>query len=120
MKIKEITYIHAEAAPGGELKHGSIALIDRGTPVIIFAPHDDTYDSMISNAMEVKARGALVIGVSDAPHPCFDAYLPVEDRHGLWILPATIVVQLLAYHLAVALHRDPDKPRNLAKSVTVK
>lgn len=120
MKIKEITYIHAEAAPGGELKHGSIALIEPGTPVIVIAPHDATYDSMISNAMEVKARGAVVIGISDTPHPCFDLYVPVISPEETWILPATVAIQLLAYHTAVALRRDPDKPRNLAKSVTVK
>lgn len=120
LKIKEVSYIHAEGFAGGELKHGSIALIDEGTPVIVFAPEDETYDGIISNAMEVKARGAYVIGVSHVNHQSFDEFVEVKNVENASNITQIIPIQLLAYYLALELDRDPDKPRNLAKSVTVR
>lgn len=120
LKIKEISYIHAEGFAAGELKHGVIALIEKGTPCIVFAPHDESYGANLAGAMELKARGGYIIGISDQPHEVFDEYLPVEDAKEATIIPNVITAQLLAYYLAVERHLDPDKPRNLAKSVTVK
>jgi glucosamine--fructose-6-phosphate aminotransferase (isomerizing) len=119
--MKETTYIHAEGFAGGELKHGVIALIEEGTPVVALAPDDETYDSIISNAQEVKARGAMVIGVSPKPNKVFDIHMNVDDAGDGTLILSTVVAQLLAYYLAIAKgFKDPDKPRNLAKSVTVK
>ncbi|MFZ5376479.1 MAG: SIS domain-containing protein [Patescibacteria group bacterium] len=120
LKIKEVTYLHAEGLAGGELKHGTIALIEEGTPCIIFAPLDDSYDSIISNTMEIKARGALTIGISPTYNTVFDFYIPVADSKILTLFSNIAIIQLLAYYIAVELGNDPDKPRNLAKSVTVK
>lgn len=121
LKMKETTYIHAEGFAGGELKHGVIALIEEGTPVVALAPDDETYDSIISNAQEVKARGAMVIGVSPKPNKVFDIHMNVDDAGDGTLILSTVVAQLLAYYLAIAKgFKDPDKPRNLAKSVTVK
>jgi glutamine---fructose-6-phosphate transaminase (isomerizing) len=120
LKVKEVSYVHAEGFAGGELKHGVIALIEEGTPCLVIAPRDETYDDIISGAMEVKARGAMTIGVSPQPNEAFDYHIPVAD-----VGPATAIVnavpaQLLGYYLALLRGHDPDKPRNLAKSVTVK
>ena len=120
LKIKEVSYIHAEGFAAGELKHGVIALITQNTPCLVFAPNDETYADIISAAMEVKARGGLIIGVSFKPNPMFDYYLPVPDAGEATIIPNIILGQLLAYFLTVKKGFDPDKPRNLAKSVTVK
>lgn len=120
LKIKEVSYIHAEGFAGGELKHGVIALIEKGTPCIVFAPTDETYQAMISNAMELKARGAFIIGVSPKRNEVFDLYLPVRDVGDASPIINAVPAQLLAYYLATELQLDPDKPRNLAKSVTVK
>ncbi len=120
LKIKEVSYIHAEGFAGGELKHGMIALIEKGTPCIAYAPNDETYLDVISNATEVKARGGFIIGISHKNHEIFDWYIPVRDCKEATVIPNVVVVQLLSYYLAVALGYDPDKPRNLAKSVTVK
>ena len=120
LKIKEISYIHAEGFAAGELKHGVIALIEKGTPCLVFAPQDETFGAVLSGAMEVKARGGYIIGVSPSPHEVFDYYLPVSDCGEASIIPNTVVGQLLAYYLALKRGCDPDKPRNLAKSVTVK
>ncbi|NPA38248.1 MAG: glutamine--fructose-6-phosphate transaminase (isomerizing) [Candidatus Nanohaloarchaeota archaeon] len=120
LKIKEISYIHAEAFPGGALKHGSIALIDSNTDVIVIASEDETYDDIISNAMEVKARGGRIIGISSKPHEVFDVYVEVPKSSILQPILNIIPLQLLAYYLALERNADPDKPRNLAKSVTVK
>lgn len=120
LKIKEISYIHAEGFPAGELKHGVIALIEKGTPVIVLAPNDETYHDVLSAAMEVKARGAMVIGISHQDNPVFDFFLKVVDAGNATIIPNVVVGQTLAYQLAVARGFDPDMPRNLAKSVTVK
>lgn len=121
LKMKETAYIHAEGFAGGELKHGVIALIEDGTPVVVMAPNDETYDAIISNAQEVKARGAFVIGVSPKPNKVFDVHLNVDDAGDGTVILSVVVSQLLAYYLAIAKgFKDPDKPRNLAKSVTVK
>ena len=120
LKIKEVSYIHAEGFAAGELKHGVIALVNQNTPCLVFAPNDETYSDIISGAMEVKARGGIIIGVSFKPNPMFDYYLPVSDSGSGTILPNVVVAQCLAYYLAVARGLDPDMPRNLAKSVTVK
>ncbi len=121
LKIKEASYAHAEAFPGGELKHGVIALIEKGTPVIVFAPNDETFDEIVSNAQEVKARGAYVIGIGPKNNPVFDDFLPTDDIEEATILPQVTISHLFGYYLALARgNKDPDKPRNLAKSVTVK
>lgn len=120
LKIKEISYIHAEGLAGGELKHGPIALIDTGTPCIIIAPKDESYADVLSGAMELKARGGFIIGLSSQPNEIFEVYLPVPDCGNATIIPNVVVAQVLAYELALARGLDPDKPRNLAKSVTVK
>ncbi len=120
LKIKEISYIHAEGFAAGELKHGVIALVEKGTPCIVFAPNDETYSANIAGAMEMKARGGYIIGISYKPNNVFDWYIHVDDAREATIIPNIIVGQLLAYYLAVERGLDPDKPRNLAKSVTVK
>lgn len=120
LKIKEVSYIHAEGFAAGELKHGVIALINPKTPCLVFAPNDETYNDIISGAMEVKARGGIIIGISYKPNPMFDYYLPVPDSGNATILANVVVAQCLAYYLAIARGLDPDMPRNLAKSVTVK
>lgn len=121
LKIKETCYIHAEGFAGGELKHGVIALIEKGTPCIILAPHDETYDEIISNAQEVKARGAFIVGIGPKENNVFDVFIKTADVGKATILSQVVVSQLLAYYLALAKGiKDPDKPRNLAKSVTVK
>ncbi|HLC68729.1 MAG TPA: glutamine--fructose-6-phosphate transaminase (isomerizing) [Candidatus Bilamarchaeaceae archaeon] len=122
LKMKEISYIHAEGMPAGELKHGTLALVEKGTPVILLAPSDYTYEDSISNGMETKARGAMLIGISDKAHPSFSIWteLPKLENPIFYPLFETAALQLIAYHTAVTLGRDVDKPRNLAKSVTVK
>jgi len=121
LKLKETSCIHAEGFAGGELKHGVIALIENGTPCIIIAPNDETYNDIISNAQEVKVRGAFIIGIGPKDNPVFDRFLPTSDIKDATIIPQVVVAQLLAYYLALARGiADPDKPRNLAKSVTVK
>lgn len=120
LKIKEVTYLHAEGFAGGELKHGVMALIEPGTPCIVFAPTDETHDTTISNAMEMKSRGARIIGVADQPNEIFEFYLPFKKSTELSPIPTSLVAQLIGYKLALLKGNDPDKPRNLAKSVTVK
>lgn len=120
LKIKEVSYIHTEGLAGGELKHGTIALITKGTPCIVFAPNDDTYESMISNAMEIKARGGFIIGVGPKKERVYDHWIEVQGTGDGSVVTQTIPLQLLAYFLALSKGLDPDKPRNLAKSVTVK
>jgi len=120
LKIKEVSYIHAEAYASGELKHGPIALIDKGTPCIVIAPRDETYTDLISSAHEMKARGGYIIGISPKNDPVFDFHLQIPDLNQATAIPITVTAQLLAYDLAVARGLNPDKPRNLAKSVTVK
>lgn len=120
LKIKEVSYIPTEGLAGGELKHGTIALIDKGTPCIVFAPKDESYDAMISNAIEIRSRGGTIIGISSEPHNAFDYFFQVNDSGNANVIAQIIPAQLLAYYLAVKKGYDPDKPRNLAKSVTVK
>jgi glutamine---fructose-6-phosphate transaminase (isomerizing) len=122
LKLKEISYIHAEGYAAGELKHGPIALIDEGVPVIVVAPRDDLYDKTVSNMEEVAARGGKIVLLSDAAANAEKTFrcIRVPKAHGfisplLYALP----VQLLAYHAAVFIGTDVDQPRNLAKSVTV-
>jgi glucosamine--fructose-6-phosphate aminotransferase (isomerizing) len=125
LKLKEISYIHAEAYASGELKHGPIALIDKHMPVVVMAPKDTLFDKTISNMQEVMARGGKILLISDA-----EGIAEAED--GVWSTiempsaPAVLTpilyavpAQLLAYHTAVAKGTDVDQPRNLAKSVTV-
>ena len=121
LKMKEISYVHAEGMPAGELKHGTLALIDKGTPVVVICPNDYTYEETLANAHETKARGAFVIGVSEETHPIFDDWIVIPEVDEIFQPLVTVVpLQLLAYYSALTRGRDPDKPRNLAKSVTVK
>ncbi len=121
LKLKEISYIHAEAFQAGSLKHGPLALISDGTPVIVVAPRDSVFRDTINNAIEAKSRGAFIIGVSNENHEVFDFFVPLPKVNELLFpLVSIIPLQLLAFHTAVFLERNPDKPRNLAKSVTVK
>jgi glucosamine--fructose-6-phosphate aminotransferase (isomerizing) len=124
LKLKEISYIHAEAYPAGELKHGPLALVDRNMPVVAIAPNDALIEKLKSNLQEVRARGGELYVVADA-----DSH--IESSEGVHVLRLpehagllspivhTIPLQLLAYHTAVMRETDVDKPRNLAKSVTV-
>jgi glucosamine--fructose-6-phosphate aminotransferase (isomerizing) len=120
LKVKEISYIHAEAIQGGELKHGTLALIEKATPFIVYLPNDETYPAMLSGAMEMKARGGYMIAVSYKRLPIFDEYIEIPDIGLATAIPSIVFAQLLSYYLAVKKKLDPDMPRNLAKSVTVK
>jgi len=128
LKLKEISYIHAEGYPAGEMKHGPIALIDEMMPVVAIAPNDHVFEKMIGNVQEAKARGGSVIALTTEGDARMAAVL---DRHPDVIVPLpattplltpvvmTVPLQLLAYHIAVRRGCDVDQPRNLAKSVTV-
>lgn len=124
LKLKEISYIHSEAYAAGELKHGTLALIEEGTRVIALSTQDDLYEKMVSNITEVKARGAVVLGIALANnmelHRSVDevCLIPVTDALLTPVL-SVIPLQLIAYYTSVALGHDVDRPRNLAKSVTV-
>ena len=121
LKIKEITYIHAEGIAGGELKHGPLALMDSSTYVIVINPDDDSYVDNISSVHEIKSREAKVIGISNKPDPSYDYWIQIPTiREDLYPLIEIIPLQLIAYYLALARDIDPDYPKNLAKSVTVK
>ena len=124
LKLKEISYIHAEGYPAGEMKHGPIALIDREMPVVVLAPRDPWYEKMISQVEQAKARGGMVVAVASDG----DERIAALADHVLWIPEApwllspvltVIPLQLLAYHIAALRGLDVDQPRNLAKSVTV-
>jgi glucosamine--fructose-6-phosphate aminotransferase (isomerizing) len=128
LKLKEISYLHAEGYPAGEMKHGPIALVDDRLRVVVLCPAGGTYEKMLSNVQEVKARGGRVIAVVSAGDtqlraqldPAADAILEVPPSDELWSPFLTVLpLQLLAYHVAVRAGRDVDQPRNLAKSVTV-
>ncbi|MEM1557382.1 MAG: glutamine--fructose-6-phosphate transaminase (isomerizing) [Thermoproteota archaeon] len=119
LKIKEASYIHAEAFAGGELKHGTIALIEEDTPCIVFVSEEDSKE-ILSNATEVKSRGGYIIGISPADNKVFDFWIKVPECETENPIVQIIPIQILAYQLAVLRGHDPDKPRNLAKSVTVK
>lgn len=121
LKLKEISYIHAECMPAGELKHGTLALIEEGTPVVAICLKDDTFYETLSNVMETKARGGFVIGVCGENNESYDQWIRIPQVEEIFYpLVAIMPLQLLAYHLAVARGKDPDRPRHLAKSVTVK
>ncbi|PIY80266.1 MAG: glutamine--fructose-6-phosphate transaminase (isomerizing) [Candidatus Pacebacteria bacterium CG_4_10_14_0_8_um_filter_42_14] len=119
LKVKEVSYLHAEGLAGGELKHGPLALITEGTPCVVLAPNDETYADAISGAMEMKARGGFIIGISPQTHQVFDEFIAVDDLGLGTIFLELAVVQYFGYALAIAKGLDPDMPRNLAKSVTV-
>jgi len=125
LKLKEISYIHAEGYAAGELKHGPIALIDENMPVIVIAPHDHTFEKTVSNMQEVAARGGRIILMTDAKGaeaasiPTMATLILPEMPSGITPLVYSVPIQLLAYHTAVFLGTDVDQPRNLAKSVTV-
>jgi glucosamine--fructose-6-phosphate aminotransferase (isomerizing) len=118
LKIKEVSYLHAEAFAGGELKHGPLALIEDGTPCIVFVSAENR-SKILSNAEEVKSRGGYIIGVSSERDDLFDFWIKVPEAEELNPIIQIIPMQVLAYELAVLRGLDPDKPRNLAKSVTV-
>ena len=120
LKLKEISYIHAEGFSGGELKHGVIALIETGTPVVCLVAEDEEKNDMLSAAAEVKARGARVIGVAVENNQLFDDWIKIPDNQEFIAISSFLPAQLLTYYMAVQQGYDPDKPRNLAKSVTVK
>ncbi len=119
LKLKEVSYIHAEGLAGGELKHGTLALIEKETPCIAIVPNNGTKKDILSNAMEIKSRGGYIIGIANEDNEIFDysIIVPEVEMHPILMI---IPIQLLAYYLAVERRCDPDKPRNLAKSVTVK
>ena len=121
LKMKEISYLHAEGMPAGELKHGTLALIEEGTPVVALCPNDYTFAETLANVSEAKARGAYIIGVSDKNDRLFDAWVKLPEVDEIFYPLVTIIpMQLLAYYTAVARGLNPDRPRNLAKAVTVK
>ena len=121
LKLKELSYIHAEAIAGGELKHGPLALMDSNVYVIIINPNDSTYSDTMNSANEIKARGAKIIGISDKESDIYDYWIeiPTIDEI-LYPIIEIIPIQLLAYYTALEKKTNPDYPRNLAKSVTVK
>jgi len=120
IKIQEVSYIHAEGFAAGELKHGPIALITEGTPCIALIANDEVKKDVINNTLELKARGAHIIGISPEKHEVFDEWIKVPDVGTASPLVNLIPIQLLAYYLGVLRGVNPDMPRNLAKSVTVK
>jgi glucosamine--fructose-6-phosphate aminotransferase (isomerizing) len=119
LKIKEISYIHAEGIIGGELKHGPLALIEKGTACVVFVPPGKQATSTLTSAAEIKSRGGYILGVATKPNPIFDDYIPVADDNQATLLSQVVVGQILAYLITLFKELDPDMPRNLAKSVTV-
>lgn len=120
IKMQEVPYIHAEGFAGGELKHGPIALIENGTPCVAFVADDDSKKEILINAMEVKSRGGFIIGISPENNKIFDYHIKVPNLKIASPIINIIPIQLLSYYTAIEKNCDPDKPRNLAKSVTVK
>lgn len=122
LKLKELAYVHAEGIAAGELKHGPLALMEKNTFVILINPHDVTFNDTISNAHEIKARGATVIGISDRKDDVYDYWIEIPHlkEEAYYPIVEVIPLQILAYQLALAKNVDPDYPRNLAKSVTVR
>ena len=124
LKLKEISYIHAEGYPAAEMKHGPIALIDDNMPVVFIAPQDETFSKILSNIQEVKARKGIVITITDKPNRELKSLsdyvleVPMTHQH-VFPITSSIILQLLAYELAVLRDCEIDQPRNLAKSVTV-
>ena len=124
LKLKEISYIHAEGYPAAEMKHGPIALIDEKMPVVVIAPKDSLFDKVLSNVREIKARGGRIIVVtttdcSEISEFADDVIFVPKVEKSLMPLITCVPLQLLAYHIAVLRGNDVDQPRNLAKSVTV-
>lgn len=121
LKIKELSYIHAEGMAAGELKHGPLALIDNNSIVIVIHPDDSTYGDTLSNIHTIKSRGAKIVGISNKKHEIYDYQLTIPTiSESLYPLIEVIPLQLLAYYLSICNNANPDYPRNLAKSVTVK
>jgi glucosamine--fructose-6-phosphate aminotransferase (isomerizing) len=122
LKMKELAYVHAEGIAAGELKHGPLALMDKNAYVFVLNPDDVTYSDTLSSAHEVKARGAKIIGISNVPNEIYDAMIeiPKMENDLLYPLVEIIPLQLFSYYLALQNNADPDFPRNLAKSVTVR
>ena len=121
LKLKELTYIHAEGIAGGELKHGPLALMDSSVFVIILNPNDSTYNDTLTSAREIKARGAKIIGISDIESDVYDYWISIpKTNEESYPISEIIPIQLLSYYAALEKDTDPDYPRNLAKSVTVK
>ena len=124
LKLKEISYIHAEGYPAAEMKHGPIALIDKNMPTVFIVPKDRTYDKIISNIEEIKSRKGKIIIITDHRSKILEKLsddlivLPKTNSY-LFLILVTIVLQLFAFFIAVAKGCDVDQPRNLAKSVTV-
>ncbi|WP_458743593.1 glutamine--fructose-6-phosphate transaminase (isomerizing) [Candidatus Nitrosocosmicus sp. T] len=121
LKIKELAYIHAEGIAAGELKHGPLALIDKESIVVVLNPTDETYQDVISSSNEIKSRGAHIIGISNKNADIYDQFVELPDVDNyLYPIMEIIPLQLMSYYLALEKQVDPDYPRNLAKSVTVK
>lgn len=120
LKLKEAVYVHAEGFAGGELKHWLIALVEKETPFFAIVANDRAKESVLSNAMEVASRGGFVIGISPQDEEFFDFWIEVPDVGAASPIVSIVPLQLLAYQIAVLKGYNPDKPRNLAKSVTVK
>ena len=121
LKLKELAYIHAEGIPGGELKHGPLALMDSNVYVIIINPNDSTYNDTLTSASEIKARGAKIIGISDKKSDVYDHWIEIPSiDESMFPIIEIVPIQLMAYYSAVEKDTDPDYPRNLAKSVTVR
>lgn len=120
LKMKEISYIHAEGFSGGELKHGVIALITEGVPVVCLVADDEEKADMLSAAAEVRARGGEIIGVSSENNELFNQWIEIPNDELFTPISSFVPAQLLTYYMAIEQSYDPDKPRNLAKSVTVK
>ncbi len=121
LKLKELAYVHAEGLAAGELKHGTLALISEGVPVIAINPSDKTYHDTLSNVAEIKARGGRVIGISDIENSLYDYHVKIPSVEKLFYpLVEVIPLQMFAYYSALERGQNPDYPRNLAKSVTVK
>jgi glutamine---fructose-6-phosphate transaminase (isomerizing) len=121
LKIKELSYIHAEGMAAGELKHGPLALIDTNSIVIVIHPNDSTYSDTLSNIHTIKSRGAKIVGISNKRNTLYDYQITIPTiSESLYPLIEVIPLQLLAYYLSICNNANPDYPRNLAKSVTVK
>ena len=124
LKLKEISYIHAEGYPAAEMKHGPIALIDKDMPVVFIAPQDDTFSKIMANIEEVKARGGIIITITDKVNSGIEKlsdFVLITPQTHKYVFPITcsVILQILAYELAVERGCEIDQPRNLAKSVTV-
>ena len=120
LKIKEVSYVHAEGFAAGELKHGVIALVEPGTPCLVFSPSDLTRTDVLSGAAELRSRGGYMVGVGSQPDPTFDVFISVPESGIANVIVEALPGQLLGYYAALTRGNDPDRPRNLAKSVTVK